>query len=42
MYGKPWRGDLIVRKHGTGEETGVVFEHVLPLWGSPARTRSRT
>ena len=30
MYGKPWRGAIIVRKHGTGPETGVVFEHVLP------------
>jgi 5-amino-6-(5-phosphoribosylamino)uracil reductase len=29
MYGKPWRGDVLVRKHGTGAETGVVFEHAL-------------
>lgn len=30
MYDKPWRGSVVVRKHGTGTETGVVFEHVLP------------
>jgi len=24
-----WRGPTIVRKHGTGEESGVVFEHIL-------------
>lgn len=29
MYAKPWRGRVLVRKHGTGPETGVVFEHVL-------------
>jgi riboflavin biosynthesis pyrimidine reductase len=28
MYEKPWRGAIIVRKHGTGPETGVVFEHI--------------
>jgi 5-amino-6-(5-phosphoribosylamino)uracil reductase len=28
MYDKPWRGDALVRKHGTGVETGVCFEHV--------------
>ena len=26
----PWRGRVVVRKHGTGPEAGVVFEHVLP------------
>jgi riboflavin biosynthesis pyrimidine reductase len=26
----PWRGRTVVRKHGTGEEHGVAFEHVLP------------
>jgi riboflavin biosynthesis pyrimidine reductase len=26
----PWRGRVVVRKHGTGTETGVVFEHILP------------
>jgi riboflavin biosynthesis pyrimidine reductase len=25
-----WRGRVVVRKHGTGAEGGVVFEHVLP------------
>jgi riboflavin biosynthesis pyrimidine reductase len=28
---RPWRGRVAVRKHGTGAEAGVVFEHVLPL-----------
>lgn len=32
MYEKPWRGDVLVRKRGTGAERGVVFEHVLPQW----------
>jgi 5-amino-6-(5-phosphoribosylamino)uracil reductase len=27
MYEKPWRGNVLVRKRGTGAETGVVFEH---------------
>jgi riboflavin biosynthesis pyrimidine reductase len=27
---KPWRGRLVARKHCTGPESGVVFEHVLP------------
>jgi len=27
MYPKPLRADLVVRKQGTGPETGVVFEH---------------
>ena len=31
MYGKPWRDRVVVRKHGTDVETGVVFEHILPL-----------
>jgi riboflavin biosynthesis pyrimidine reductase len=30
LYPRPWRGRLIVRKRGTGNEEGVVFEHVLP------------
>lgn len=30
MYAKPWRCRVLVRKHGTGPEAGVVFEHVLP------------
>jgi riboflavin biosynthesis pyrimidine reductase len=25
---RPWRGDLILRKHGSGPEQGVVFEHI--------------
>jgi len=29
MYPKPLHGDVVVRKHGTGEETGVTFEHLL-------------
>jgi len=27
MYRKPIGGELVVRKHGTREDTGVVFEH---------------
>lgn len=27
MYPRPLRGHLVLRKHGTGEETGVRFEH---------------
>jgi riboflavin biosynthesis pyrimidine reductase len=30
LHVKPWRGPLMLRKHGTGVETGVVFEHVVP------------
>jgi len=30
MYPKPINADVIVRKHGTGGETGVVFEHLRP------------
>jgi riboflavin biosynthesis pyrimidine reductase len=30
LYLRPWRGRCIVRKRGTGNEEGVVFEHVLP------------
>lgn len=26
----PWRARVAVRKHGTGPEAGVVFEHILP------------
>lgn len=26
----PWRGPVMARKHGTGPETGVLFEHVSP------------
>jgi len=25
-----WRGRSVVRKHGTGEEAGVIFEQILP------------
>jgi riboflavin biosynthesis pyrimidine reductase len=25
-----WRGSLVTRKHGTGPDAGVIFEHVLP------------
>jgi riboflavin biosynthesis pyrimidine reductase len=28
LYPKPFKGRTIVRKHGTGEDTGVVFEHL--------------
>ena len=28
---KPWRGRVILRKHGSGREEGVVFEHLLPI-----------
>jgi riboflavin biosynthesis pyrimidine reductase len=27
---RPWRGRVIARKHGTGPERGVLFEHVVP------------
>jgi len=27
---RPWRGQTLVRKRGTGEEAGVIFEHLLP------------
>ena len=30
IHTRPWRGAVAVRKHGTGPESGVVFEHVLP------------
>ena len=30
MYAKPWRHRVLVRKHGTGAEAGVVFEHLVP------------
>jgi riboflavin biosynthesis pyrimidine reductase len=29
FYGKPLAGGTIVRKHGTGADAGVVFEHVV-------------
>jgi riboflavin biosynthesis pyrimidine reductase len=29
LYPAPLEGTLVVRKHGTGSETGVVFEHLL-------------
>jgi riboflavin biosynthesis pyrimidine reductase len=29
MYPKPLNAEVIVRKHGTGDEAGVVFEHLL-------------
>jgi 5-amino-6-(5-phosphoribosylamino)uracil reductase len=28
LHSKPWHGQVMLRKHGTGPETGVVFEHV--------------
>jgi riboflavin biosynthesis pyrimidine reductase len=28
LHDKAWRGRVVVRKHGTGAEEGVVFEHV--------------
>jgi len=31
LHVRPWRGPVVVRKHGTGDETGVTFEHILPL-----------
>jgi riboflavin biosynthesis pyrimidine reductase len=30
LHPGPWRDRTIVRKRGTGEEAGVIFEHVLP------------
>jgi 5-amino-6-(5-phosphoribosylamino)uracil reductase len=29
LYPRPLDGDVIVRKHGTGAEAGVVFEHIV-------------
>ena len=29
LHVRPWRGAVIVRKYGTGVETGVVFEHIV-------------
>jgi riboflavin biosynthesis pyrimidine reductase len=29
LYPQPLEGELVVRKHGTGSETGVVFEHLV-------------
>jgi len=29
LYPRPLPGDVIVRKHGTGPETGVLFEHIV-------------
>ena len=29
LYPTPLPGALVVRKHGTGPETGVVFEHLI-------------
>ena len=28
MYPRPLTGDLVVRKRGTGQDEGMVFEHV--------------
>jgi riboflavin biosynthesis pyrimidine reductase len=28
LYPEPIAGDLVVRKHGTREDTGVIFEHI--------------
>jgi riboflavin biosynthesis pyrimidine reductase len=30
LHPGPWRGRVMIRKRGTGPETGVLFEHVLP------------
>lgn len=30
LSSRPWRDTVVARKHGTGVETGIVFEHVLP------------
>ncbi len=30
LHAGPWRGPVLVRKHGSGVEEGVVFEHVVP------------
>jgi riboflavin biosynthesis pyrimidine reductase len=27
IHSEPWNGRVLVRKHGTGTEAGVVFEH---------------
>jgi riboflavin biosynthesis pyrimidine reductase len=31
LCGSPWRGPTRVRKRGTAEETGVLFEQIVPL-----------
>ena len=28
LHSKPWHGEVMLRKRGTGPESGVVFEHV--------------
>ena len=32
-----WRGPAILTKHGTGMESGVIFEHVVPRGSAPDR-----
>jgi riboflavin biosynthesis pyrimidine reductase len=34
LYDKDWRGRIVVRKHGTGPEKGVVFEHLRTVRGT--------
>jgi len=36
LYPRPLPGDVVVRKRGTGPETGVVFEHVVLRSGQSA------
>jgi riboflavin biosynthesis pyrimidine reductase len=31
MHPGNWRGRLVTRKRGTGDDAGIVFEHVLPV-----------
>jgi 5-amino-6-(5-phosphoribosylamino)uracil reductase len=35
---RPWRGDVILRKRGSGSEQGVVFEHLRPQVRVPSTT----
>jgi 5-amino-6-(5-phosphoribosylamino)uracil reductase len=37
LWSQPWRGRVIARKHGTGAETGVLFEHVVPATAGRGR-----
>jgi riboflavin biosynthesis pyrimidine reductase len=30
LHVTPWRGPVLMRKHGTAAELGVVFEHIVP------------
>src|SRR5262245_52857947 len=41
LYPRPLPGDVVVRKQGTGPETGVVFEHIVVESTNIARRHNR-